>query len=145
MKRLALFAAAGAALTGCASLQPSSPYVGRPIAGAVRELGSPETIADDPSGRRYFSWSTSDVIIADNGADNPAHWLRPMAGSGGTERVDAKGFLTVPHAIVPPFRPRPCTFTLVAEWEAAAKAWIARKAIRGGAGEGGHCGMRGED
>ena len=52
MKRLALFVAAAAALAGCASLQPSSPYLGRPIAEAVRELGAPEAIADYQGGGR---------------------------------------------------------------------------------------------
>ena len=141
MKRLAFFTAAGFALAGCASIQPSSPYLGRPIAEVVGELGPPETIADYQSGGRHFSWSTSDVRVQFGEAANPANWLEPMT------RADAPGNLeeiaTLPDYIVSPrFRPGPCSFTLIAEWDVAAKAWIARKAIRKDAGRGGHCGLR---
>ena len=140
MKRLAFLTAAGFALAGCASFG-GGPYVGRPIADVVRELGPPETIADYQSGGRYFSWSTSDVRVQFGEAENPANWLEPMTRVSAPE--DVEEVTRLPDYIVsPPFRPRICTFTLVAEWDAAAKAWIARKAIRKGAGRGGRCGLR---
>ena len=46
------------------------------------------------------------------------------------------------YVVAPEFRPSPCSLTLVAEWDPRAGAWIARRAIRRGAGRGGHCGMR---
>jgi hypothetical protein len=51
--------------------------------------------------------------------------------------------VTLPDYVVEPeFRPSLCSLTLVAEWDARAGAWIARKVIRRGAGRGGYCGMR---
>ena len=109
----------------------------------VHELGPPDRIADYQSGGRYFSWSTSDVRILSAGADNPANWLEPMTRTTAPEKLGTETLVSLPDYIVSPeFRPGPCSLTLVAEWDTAAKAWIARKAIRRGAGEGGYCGLR---
>ena len=141
-KHLALLAA-GAALGGCASLHQPGPYAGRSIAAVVGELGPPDSIADYQSGGRYFSWSTSDVRILSEDADNPANWLEPMTRMSAPADPDAETLVALPNYIVEPeFEPPPCSLTLVAEWDARVRAWVARRTIRGGPGPGGRCGMR---
>ena len=143
MKPVVFPVALGLALAGCASLQSRSPFVGRPIADVVRELGPPDSVADYESGGRYFGWSTSDVRVKFGDADNPANWLEPMTRTNAPDDLDTEKLTSLPDYIVsPPFRPWPCSLTLVADWDAQAKAWIARKAVRRGAGRGGHCGAR---
>ena len=131
------------ALAGCASLNEPGPYAGRAMADVVRELGPPDSIADYQSGGRYFSWSTSDVRIVSEEADNPANWREPMTRTNAPQTLDEEKLISLPDYIVSPeFRPSICTLTLVAEWDAGRSAWIARRAIRGGPGPGGRCGMR---
>jgi hypothetical protein len=130
-------------LSGCASLSSRSPYVGRPIAEAVRVLGPPDSVADYQSGGRYFGWSISDVRVQAGDSDNPANWLDPMTRANAPSHLAEDQRIALPdYNVSPPFRPWLCSLTLVAEWDSRTKAWIARKAIRRGASKGGHCGMR---
>src|SRR4051794_39203608 len=95
----AIIAIGGAvALGGCAAIGTSGPYVGRPIADAVRDLGPPHQVTDYQQGGRYFSWGTSDFIVMDRGADNPANWQ--TLG----KRLDPVGG--------PKFAPSSCSLTL---------------------------------
>ena len=131
------------ALAGCASLNESGPYAGRSIADVVGELGPPDSIADYHSGERHFGWSTSDVSVHYGEPDIPANWLEPRTRTNAPADLDAEKLTALPDYIVTPdFRPPPCSLTLVAEWDTRASAWIARRAIRRGAGPGGRCGMR---
>lgn len=140
-----LFALATAvAVAGCASLEPQSTFIGRPVADAVRELGAPTNVADYKGQGRYFSWSTSDVRIEEYGADNPRNWLDPATRETAPQPLDSEAIETLPELIEwTRFKPPGCSFTLVARWDAAAQAWIAQRQIRRGAGPGGHCGIRG--
>ena len=143
MKRSVFAIAVSLAVAGCASLPPSSPYVGRPIVEAVRALGPPDSVADYQSGGRYFGWSTSDVRLLSSGADNPASWLEPINRTDDRAELDMEQLAALPdYVVAPEFQPSPCSLTLVAEWDTGAATWIARRAIRRSAGRGGSCGMR---
>jgi hypothetical protein len=137
-------AAAAGLLAGCATVAAGSDYSGRPIAQAVEQLGAPHEVADHAGGGRYFTWSTSDVVITEYGAENPAHWLtRHTRADASAAQVGEAQFEALPPLITrPPFKPKTCALTLVAQWSQAQRAWIARRAIRGHAPAGGHCGIR---
>ena len=139
---IALAAALG--LSGCASLEPPNSFLGRPVAEAVQELGSPVSVTDYKGEGRYFSWTTSDVRIEQYGADNPRNWFDPTTREIAPQSPDDEALEALPELVEwTRFRPPGCSFTLVARWDAGARTWIAQKEIRRGAGSGGHCGLRG--
>ena len=143
MRKIVL-SAAGSLVSACATVGSSGGYIGRPIAEVVQQLGPPHSVADYQGVGRYFTWGTSDMIIMGEGADNEANWLTPFTRidrGPGPEELEAYQGLP-PWIASPPFKPDPCSLTLVAQWDGARRAWIARKAIRKDAGKGGRCGLR---
>jgi hypothetical protein len=132
--------------SGCATAAPQPSYAGRLVADVVAQLGAPHAIADEPSGARYFTWGTSDVIVMGQGAENPDNWLLPRtrAAAASADHLDASQPELLP-SIEGGFKPGACTLTIVADWDAARRGWVARRAIRKGAGPGGRCGMRASD
>jgi hypothetical protein len=137
------FGAAPQLLGGCATAANAGAYVGRPITEAVARLGKPHEVLDYQGGGRYFSWSTSDVIITGE-EPSPSNWLTPTTRvDPSADRMDEAQLESLPPWIVSPGHdPRICTLTLVARWDEARRGWITKKVIRKGPGPGGRCGLR---
>ena len=133
-----------AAASSCATLEPQQAFAGRPITDAVAQLGVPHAVADDVRGARYFTWSTSDVIVLGQGGDNPENWLRPRSPrEAPADKMHAARPEDLPYWTDRwSFDAGRCTLTLVAQWDEVRQGWVATETIRKGAGPGGRCGAR---
>lgn len=131
-------------LTGCATLGSGESRVGRPVAEAIPALGPPMAVADYHRIGRYFTFSLVHRMVIDEDAGNPANWTEPTTRlNASPPAIEEARYEVLPSVIFsPPYKPPPCTLTLIAQWSERRRAWVVKREIRRGAAPGGRCGIR---